>query len=343
VSEQLNQINVTEMRGLVLNYKLVRDAELKTVSLPPLSSGKILVKTLFSGISRGTESLVFNGLVPESEWENMRCPHQVGEFSFPVVYGYCCVGEVIETAPDVQDVKKSDRVFVLHPHQDLFLADESMCTVLPDALPSHRAVLSANMETALNGVWDAEIGAAENFVIIGAGVVGLLTGFVLKTLFGVTPVIVDINPKKQDIAEKLGLRFRSVEDVRQRDNHYERIFNTSASGTGLQLAIDISAFEARITEMSWFGSKEVSLNLGGSFHSKRLQIVSSQVGHIAAPKRETETYVSRMTQVLELLQNDLLDQLLEPEVAFEDLPDEVHDIFNEKSSALCQLVQYRSS
>lgn len=343
MSEQLNQLNVTEMRALVLNYQSVCNAELKTISIPEISSGQILVKTLFSGISRGTESLVYNGLVPESEWQNMRCPHQIGEFSFPLAYGYCCVGEVIKIAPDVEDVKISDRVFVLHPHQDLFLVDANMCTVLPETLPSARAVLSANMETALNGVWDAEVDSMHQCAVIGAGVVGLLTGFVLKTLHGINPIIVDVNPERADIAQKLGLDFKSVQDVLESDIRYQRIFNTSASGSGLQLAIDLCEFEARITEMSWFGAKDINLKLGGSFHSKRLQIISSQVGHIATPKRQTETYASRMAKVLELLESDLLDHLLEPAIAFEDLSEQVHDIFNEKSSALCQLVQYRSS
>jgi len=343
VSEQLNQINVTEMRAFVLNYPAAGEAELKCAELSVNAIGKVLVKTLFSGVSKGTESLVFHGLVPESEWETMRCPHQVGGFSFPISYGYCCVGEVLETGEGVTCVTKGDRVFVLHPHQDLFMVDANMCSVLPKQLSASRAVLSANMETALNGVWDAQIEGAENIAIIGAGVVGLLIGFVVRKRTGISPVIIDVDEGKRNIAEAFGLTFKTADvAAHENDQSMQRIFNTSASGAGLQLAIDMAAFEARIVEMSWYGSKEVSLKLGGSFHSKRLQIISSQVGHLAAPKRETHSYADRMAEVMMLLEDDTLDLLLEPAVDFEEMPKRVHDIFNEKSSALCQLVQYRS-
>lgn len=342
MSEQLNQKNVTEMKALALNYKSACNAELLSIDLPKISSGKVLIRSLFSGISRGTENLVFWGLVPENQWEIMRCPHQRGAFSFPVSYGYCCVGEVQKVADDVKHVKTGDFVFVLHPHQDRFIVDEGMCTIIPNTVPVARAVLSANMETALNGVWDGEIEAAKTFAVIGAGVVGLLVGYVLKHQTGITPVIIDINAEKRKIAEAFGLKFRTVDEMSGETQSFQRIFNTSASGPGLQLAIDMADFEARIVEMSWFGSKEVNIQLGGNFHSRRLQIISSQVGHIAPSKRETHTYADRMAEVMKLLQNEVLDQLLEPKIAFSDLPDKVHDIFNEKGSALCQLVQYRS-
>lgn len=343
MSEQLPQINVTKARANRLTYKAASNAALEECQLSDLKDKNIVVRTLFSGISRGTESLVYHGKVPKTEETRMRCPHQVGEFTFPVSYGYACVGKVIETQSDVTGVKNGDVVFVLHPHQDIFHVHEDSCNLVPQSISPSRAVLSANMETALNACWDAELGSTHGHAIIGAGVVGLLTGFCLKTLSGHTPYIIDVNPEKKPIAEKLGLEFLSAKEfLAGKTAECERVFNTSASQAGLQMAIDMAGFEAKIIEMSWYGDHKVSLNLGGAFHSKRLQIISSQVGHVAQSRRWTHSYSDRMQEAMQLLRDAKLDVLLEPEIAFEALPDHLHDIFSKNSSALCQLVKYNN-
>lgn len=344
MSEQLPQINVTKARANRLTYKAASNAALEECQLSDLKDKNITVITLFSGISRGTESLVYHGKVPKTEETRMRCPHQVGEFTFPVSYGYACVGKVIETQSDVTQLKTGDVVFVLHPHQDIFHVHEDACNLVPQGLSPSLAVLSANMETALNACWDAEIGSTQNHAIIGAGVVGLLTGFCLKSISGHTPYIFDVDPEKKPIADKLGLNFLTSEEfIQAKTPEFERIFNASASQAGLQMAIDMAAFEAKIIEMSWYGDKKVSLNLGGAFHSKRLQIISSQVGHIAQSRRWTHSYSDRMQEAMQLLKDANLEVLLEPEIAFEALPSHLHDIFNKNSSALCQLVKYNNA
>ena len=341
MSEQLPQINVTSARANRLTYKAASNAALEECQLSDLKDKNVTIQTLYSGISRGTESLVYHGKVPKTEQTRMRCPHQVGDFTFPVSYGYACVGKVIETQSDVTCVKPGDIVFVLHPHQDIFQVHEEYCNLVPRDVPAKRSVLAANMETALNACWDAEIGSTQHHAVIGAGVVGLLTGFCLKTLSGHAPVIIDVNPVKQEIAEKLGLDFLTPAEILSGKVHdAERIFNTSANQGGLQMAIDMAGFEAKIIEMSWFGDQKVSLNLGGAFHSKRLQIISSQVGHVAQSRRWTHSYSDRMQEAMQLLKDDGLDDLLEPEIPFIELPDHLHEIFSNKSSALCQLVNY---
>lgn len=343
MSEQLPQINVTSARANRLSYPSACSAVIEECQLADFKEKNVLIETLYSGISRGTESLVYHGKVPISEANRMRCPHQTGDFTYPVSYGYACVGKVIETQSDVSQIKKDDIVFVLHPHQDIFCVPEEACNLVPATLTPSRAVLSANMETALNAVWDAEISGTSNHMVIGAGVVGLLTAFVLKSLSGHSPILIDINTAKKPIAEKLGLAFHTPDEIAQKNlAEMERLFNTSASEKGLQLAIEQSGFEAKILEMSWYGDKAVNLRLGGEFHSKRLQIISSQVGHIAPAKRETHGYSDRMQEAMKLLSDDKLDALLEPEIMFEALPDHLHDIFNKNSSALCQLVKYKN-
>lgn len=344
MSEQLPQLNVTNARARRLTYVAASSADIEECQVTDLQTKNVIIKTIYSGISRGTESLVFHGKVPKTEENRMKCPHQTGDFSYPVSYGYACVGKVIETQSDVTKVEKNDLVFILHPHQDLFQVSEDMCNILPEGLSPARAVMSANMETALNATWDADLGRTKDHMIVGAGVVGLLTAFCVKELSNTVPTIIDINPARKEIAEKLGLQFKTPDQVTASDNpKMERIFNTSASQAGLQLAIDCAGFEARIIEMSWYGDKPVSLNLGGAFHSQRLQIISSQVGHVSPAKRESHDYAARMQEAMTLLKDPCLDCLLESEIAFDALPDHLGDIFSDNSSALCQLVTYNSA
>ena len=344
MSEQLPQLNVTSARAKRLTYEAACSARIEECQLADLKDKNVMIQTLYSGISRGTESLVYHGKVPVSERSRMKCPHQTGDFNYPVNYGYACVGKVIETKSDVSRVKTGGLVFVLHPHQDFFQVHEDACNVIPTDLPASQAVLSANMETALNAVWDADLNESQSHLVIGAGVIGLLTAYCLKSISGHVPTIVDINTEKKNVAEKLGLKFLTPDEVKASESiEYERLFNTSASAQGLQLAIDTAGFEAKIVEMSWYGDKPATLNLGGAFHSRRLKIISSQVGHVAPSKRETHSYCDRMQETMKLLSDPRLAALLEPEIDFEALPDHLHDIFNPDSSALCQLVKYNTA
>ena len=327
----------------MLTYTGPQNSSIQYAQIPKIESGNIVVKSLYSGISRGTESLVFKGQVPEDQWQIMRCPNQKGDFSFPLSYGYACVGEVIHSQAGTSEFEIGDVVFALHPHQDVFQISADMCVKLQENIPASRGVLTANMETALNAVWDSEIenGQTDHHAIIGAGVVGLLTGYVVKQLTGKTPLLIDINPAREKIADALGLEFITAEKLHGHNlPEMEIIFHTSASQQGLQTAINLSAFEAKIIEMSWYGEKQVSVSLGGNFHSNRLQIISSQVGHVATSKRKTYTHKQRMGEAVKFLQNEKLDLLLEPAIEFMALPDHLERIFNDQHNVLCQLVKY---
>ena len=343
MSEQLNHLNVINQQANRLTYEAANTAVLEKCQVADLKEKSVIVKTLYSGISRGTESLVYNGKVPITEQTTMRCPYQVGEFSFPLSYGYACIGEIIEIQSDTKRLKEGDIVFVLHPHQDIFCVSEDACNLVPDMLPPSRGVLSANMETALNAVWDAELKDTKNHLVIGAGVVGLLTAFCIREISNQSPIIVDVNPDKQKVAQKLGLTCLTPDAfLKSNPAEMNRIFNTSAASAGLQMAINSAGFEAKIIEMSWYGENQVTLNLGGAFHSKRLQIISSQVGHVSPTKRKTHSYSDRMQEAMKILCDQRLDALLEDGIMFESLPDHLHDIFSANSSALCQLVKYKS-
>ena len=295
--------------------------ELRETPLPTPEAGEVSVRTLYSGISRGTEMLVLGGRVPASQYAAMRAPLMGGAFPFPVKYGYSAVGLRGDGA----------RVFVLHPHQDRFLAPIAMCVPVPDGVPTARAVLAANMETAINIAWDAACLPGERVLVIGAGVVGLLVGSLLARIPGTVVTMVDIDPSRARIAHRIGCNF----DSGRLDQ--DLIIHASGSESGLRLALDCAGFESRIIEASWFGDALPALPLGGAFHSKRLRIVASQVGHIAPAMRGRRTHIQRLALALDLLKDAAYDVLLEPPTRFVDLPAAMPRLL---AGGLCHVITY---
>ena len=341
MTEQFAQLNVTGSRAHRLVYRAAQSSGIESLNLEPPENNEVIVQTIFSGISRGTERLVYAGLVPESEWESMKCPYQAGNFSYPVSYGYSCVGEVVRTGSEVENTSIGKKVFVLHPHQDMFRVAETDCHGLPDNLPAHRAVLSANMETALNAVWDSEVGADDRCAIVGAGIVGTLVAYLVRKFTGTEPLLIDNSSDTLDMARRLGLETYLLEKDKSHGlKDFDCIFNTSGSGSGLQLAIDIAGFEALLVETSWYGSQEVRLQLGGPFHSKRLRIISSQVGNVARPMRDQYTHSDRMQKAMKLLCDPALDCLVGDRIEFQKLPKLLPAIFDKHGDNRCPLVFY---
>ncbi|MDX2264655.1 MAG: zinc-binding alcohol dehydrogenase [Hyphomicrobiales bacterium] len=293
-----------------------------------------MVRTLWSCISRGTERLVFEGRVPESEWGRMRAPHQDGDFPFPVKYGYAAVG-VVERGPEGLQGR---HVFCLAPHQNRFETAAENLIPVPEGAPPRRATLAANMETALNAVWDAGAGPGDQILVIGGGLVGLLIAGLCAGLPGATVAVFDIDPDRRRFAEGLGAAFDSGAEGLHAQ--HDIVFHTSASAEGLNLAIEKAGFEARIVEASWFGDRPAALSLGGAFHSKRLHIVSTQVGHVSPSRRPRWTHRRRLEAALRLLADDRFDALITGEVAFNDLPEQMPHILAPGAPGLATVVQY---
>ena len=311
-------------------------AELRSETLPVRGADQALLHMLASGISRGTERLVLAGKVPENQWGAMRCPLQAGDFPFPVKYGYSGVARIMEGHSELQ----GRRVFCLHPHQDIFLAPSAMCIPIPDAVPDSRAVLGANMETALNILWDAQPLPGERALVIGAGVVGLLVAYLLARIPAMAVTITDPDASRRAIAEKLGVAFAAPEAA---PADQELIIHASANPAGLRQALHCAAFEARIIEASWFGAEQVALPLGEAFHSRRLRLISSQVGAVAPAMRGRRSFGERMAQALGLLADPALEALIGPATRFEDLPDAMPGLLNPapgQPAPLCPLVTY---
>jgi NADPH:quinone reductase-like Zn-dependent oxidoreductase len=297
------------------------------------AAGEARVRALYGALSRGTERLVLSGRVPESEYGRMCAPFMGGAFPFPVKYGYATVGRVEDGPADVA----GKTVFALHPHQDLFTLPADAIVPLPDGVPPARAVLAANMETALNGVWDAAPGPADRIAIVGAGVLGALVGRLCARLPAAEVTLVDIDPRREALARALGVGFAAPEAAPE---ECDLVVHTSASGAGLSTALRLAGDEATVLELSWYGSDDVAVPLGSAFHSRRLRLVSSQVGKVAPSHRARWSHRRRLAAALALLTDPALDALLAPAVAFRDLPHKLPDILAPASGALCQLIRY---
>jgi hypothetical protein len=306
-------------------------AEIREEKLAPLASGQVRMRAQFGALSRGTEALVMAGRVPASEFARMRAPFMGGSFPFPVKYGYSVVG-VVEEGPLALRGKAG---FALHPHQDVFDIPASAVVPLPEGVPPQRAVLAANMETALNAIWDAP--PTGRVAIVGAGTVGALVAFQCARISGVETTLIDINPARAALAQKLGVKFATPGEV---PADCGLVFHTSGTAAGLATALSLAAFEATVVELSWYGDAQVPVALGGAFHSRRLRLMSSQVGHVAPSHRVEWSHDRRLAAAVAMLADDRLDALLAPAVAFGDLPSRLPDILAAKSSVLCQLVAY---
>jgi len=322
-----------------------RFCELRSETLPVPGPGMVRVRTLISGISGGTESLVFAGKVPTSEFERMRAPFQAGHFPFPVKYGYAAVGMVEDGDADWVGA----RVFALYPHQDQFVVPVAALTRLPDAVPTDRAVLSANMETALNAVWDAGLAPGERVAVIGAGVVGSLIAAIVSRMPGTELTLFDTDAARASRADLFGAAFVHS-PVGERETQasdagdlagadFDCVFHTSGHGGGLATALAIAGFEGRIIELSWYGTAPVTLPLGQAFHSRRLSIMSSQVGVVAPSRRGRFDYKRRMAVVQRLLDDTRLDALLGASIEFETLPAKIGAMLAQRGG-LCLLVRY---
>lgn len=319
--------------GRALWYVDAGRAELRDEPLGQPKPGTVRVRARHGAISRGTESLVASGRVPPSEFQRMRAPFMAGSFPFPVKYGYSTVG-VVELGPaDLRGLT----VFTLHPHQTLFDVPEAAAIPVPANVPASRAVLAANMETALNAVWDAGPGPFARVAVVGAGVVGALTGLLLRQMSSASVTLVDIDPARERIASAFGLDFATPAEA---PSECGLVVHASASSAGLATALGLAADEATILELSWYGDAAVSVPLGGAFHSRRLRLVASQVGMVAPSHRRDWTHRRRLEKALNLLADERLDVLLEAPVAFGDLPARLPGILAPASGILCQRIDY---
>jgi threonine dehydrogenase-like Zn-dependent dehydrogenase len=306
--------------------------EIRTVALPDPAHDDVLVRTLHSGVSRGTETLVFRGGVPQNQYDVMRAPYQEGDFPAPVKYGYLNVGVVEHGPPGLA----GRTVFCLYPHQTRYVVPAGAVIVVPDAVPASRAVLAGTVETAVNAVWDAAPQIGDRIAVVGGGMVGCSVAGVLSRLPGARVQLVDADPQRAAVAAALGVGFALPGDA---DGDCDVVIHASATSAGLTRSLELLAPEATVVELSWYGDRPVSVPLGEFFHSRRLTVKSSQVGGIPPGRRRT--YAQRLALALDLLADPAFDALITGHSDFDDLPEILPRLAGGDLPALCHVVNYR--
>ncbi|MFY1672746.1 zinc-dependent alcohol dehydrogenase [Plantactinospora sp. WMMB334] len=307
--------------------------EIRPVPLPAPGADEVLVRTLHSGLSRGTETLVFAGHVPPTQYATMRAPYQEGDFPAPVKYGYLNVG-VVEAGP-AHLVGRT--VFCLYPHQTRYVVPASAVTVVPDGVPAARAVLAGTVETAVNALWDAAPLVGDRIAVVGAGMVGCSVAGLLARFPGVRVQLVDADPGRAGIAAALGVDFALPGDA---TGGRDLVVHASATSAGLTRSLELLAPEGTVVELSWYGDRQVSVPLGENFHSRRLVVRSSQVGTVSPNVRGRRTFADRLELALELLADPAFDALLTGACRFEELPEVLPRLVSGELPALCQVVDY---
>jgi threonine dehydrogenase-like Zn-dependent dehydrogenase len=307
--------------------------EIRSERLPAPGPDEVLVRTVCSGISRGTETLVFRGAVPPSQYAVMRAPFQQGDFPGPVKYGYLNVG-VVEDGPAPLCGRT---VFCLYPHQTVYVVPAAAVTPVPDDVPATRAVLAGTVETAVNALWDAAPRLGDRVAVVGAGMVGACVARLLARIPGVRVTLVDVDPARAALAATLGVDFAAPDAA---EPGRDLVFHASATAAGLQCGLDLLAPEGTVIELSWYGDAPVTLALGGAFHSGRLRIRASQVGAVAAARRDRRSHADRLALALELLRDPAFDALLTGASPFADLPDVLARLAGGTLPALCHTVTY---
>ena len=310
--------------------------EIRSVALAAPGPDEVVVRTLRSAVSRGTEALVFDGRVPPSQYDAMRAPFQDGAFPGPVKYGYLNVG-VVEDGPAAL---RGRTVFCLHPHQTAYVVPASAVTVVPDDVPVERAVLTGIVETAVNALWDAGPLIGDRVAVVGAGTLGCCVARLLARFPGVSVTLVDIDPRRAVVASSLDVDF-ALSD--QAPSGQDLVVHTSATSAGLQRSLELLAPEGTVTELSWYGDDVTSVALGGAFHSGRLTIRASQVGTVSPARRDRRTTADRLALALDLLRDPAFDVLLTGESPFEALPEVMPQLACGDLPALCHAVTYERS
>lgn len=307
--------------------------EIRPVTLPAPEPGEVLVRATHSGVSRGTETLVFTGRVPPGQYDRMRAPFQEGDFPGPVKYGYLSVG-VVELGPDQL---RGRRVFCLYPHQSAYVVPAGAVTVVPDGVPPARAVLAGTVETAVNACWDAGPLIGDRITVVGGGMVGCSVAAVLGGLPGARVTLVDVDESRAAVADVLGVAFATPG---QAPDGQDLVFHASASPEGLALALRVLRPEGEVIELSWYGDRPVSVPLGGAFHSGRLAVRASQVGAVAPARRGARSPADRLALALDLLRDARFDALLTGESAFAELPALLPALATGERPAICHVITY---
>ena len=309
--------------------KKKNNSYIKDHSINQAGKNELLIQTKYSGISYGTERVVYTGSVPDSQRELMRCPYQEGNFGSDVKYGYMNIGKVIDGPPGF----KGKYVYTLFPHQTYYILDKTEVTLIPESIPLKRCLLTANMETAINGMWDTLPSCGDKILVIGSGVVGFLMAYILKSIPGSEILLVDSDSKKNKYSKLFNINFK---------NKYKAniIYECSGNAKILDGLSKHVKDEAIICILSWYGDNISKVKFGEEFLSKRIKIIFSQVSKVSHNRSQYWDNVKRRELAIKMLNDDRLDNLIEKKIIkFSKLP-LFFSQMNNKQSFFCKVVDY---
>jgi threonine dehydrogenase-like Zn-dependent dehydrogenase len=305
--------------------------EIRSTELPDPGRDDVLVRTLHSGVSRGTELLVLRGGIPPDQYAAMRAPFQEGDFPGPVKYGYLNVG-VVEAGPDALVGRT---VFCLYPHQTAYVVPADAVLPVPDGVPARRAVLAGTVETAINALWDAPPLIGDRVAVVGAGMVGCCVARLAAGVPGVRVTLVDVDAGRAAVAAELGAQFATPDSV---TGPFDLVVHASATAAGLRCALGLLAADTAVLELSWYGDSEVPLPLGGAMHARRLGIRMSQVGTVSPARAARRTFRDRLGLALDALRDPAFEALLDGASPFAALPDVLPALA--RRPGLCHTISY---
>ncbi len=307
--------------------------EIRPVRLPEPGPGDVMVRTVRTAISRGTEAIVYRGGVPPAQHLSMRAPFQEGDFPGPVKYGYLSVGAVVEGPAEL----RGRTVFCLYPHQTAYVVPAGAVSVVPEGIPPGRAALAGTVETAVNALWDAAPLVGDRVAVVGAGMVGCCVARLLRRFPAVQVTLVDVEPERATVAAALDVDFALPDDA---ERGCDLVVHTSGTSEGLQRSLELLAPEGTVIDLSWYGEKEVRLSLGGAFHTGRLGIRSSQVGTLSPARAGRRTERDRLALALDLLRDPAFDALLTGESRFDELPEVMARLAVGSLPTICHTITY---
>jgi 2-desacetyl-2-hydroxyethyl bacteriochlorophyllide A dehydrogenase len=311
---------------------------------------EILVRTLFSAISSGTEMLAYRGQLPRNlALDPSMAALENQATNYPLQYGYASVGRVEAAGDKVDKGMTGSHVFALQPHATHYLTKAGLVVKLPGSIAPEAAVFLANMETAVNLVLDAKPALGENVVVLGQGIVGLLVSAILSRFPLAAHFALDPLPLRRDKALMLG-----VEHAIDPDNETalgtmqtalnrlpgqgaDLVLELTGSPDALNLAVELCAYSGRIIVGSWYGSKPVTLDLGGRFHRERIKIISSQVSSISPELSGRWDRDRRFTTALGMIESVRPEQLITHRIAFGSAP-EAYQLLDKSPETVLQTV-----
>ncbi len=342
----MSSTSVQERPAVSIWFTSTRTVELRASSAPAPGRGEVRIEALFSGISHGSEMMVYRGEVPAGLAADSTLPTLQGSFSFPVKYGYASVGRVVDAGGGVNELAEGDLVFAFNPHETCYTVPATVVIRLPQELDPRIGVFAANVETAVNSLLDAAPRLGERVVVIGQGVVGLLITQLARRAGASLVITSDLYEKRRQLSRSAGADLVVDPAAESLAEHVSAltggvgadvVIEASGQPSALDDAVAAAAHEGRVVVVSWYGTKRVELALGSGFHRKRLTLKSSQVSNLDPSLTPRWNVLRRRELAVRYLGELCLDDLISHVLPF-DRAAEAYRLIDQRPAEVIQVV-----